>query len=118
MYFENFIAKRILKGEGIGIRFTNPLLRIAIAAIALGMTVMIVSILVVTGFRQQITNKVIGFGSHIQITGFDNNYSYEESPISSSPAFLNELRMASGRLTRYTTITFIMKQVSLKRMRK
>jgi len=60
-------------------------------AIALGMTIMVISILVVTGFRNQISDKVIGFGSHIQISNFDNNNSYEETPISATPLFLKSI---------------------------
>ncbi len=38
--------------------------------IALGMAVMIVSLSIVLGFQSEIRQKVIGFGSHIQITNF------------------------------------------------
>ena len=43
---------------------------------------MIISVAIVTGFQQQIRDKVIGFGSHIIITGFQENSSYEPSPVS------------------------------------
>lgn len=42
---------------------------------------MIIAVAVVTGFKQQIRDKVIGFSGHIQITNFDLNTSYETSPI-------------------------------------
>ena len=91
MNFERFIAQKILRSGGVKDTFQNPLLRTAILSIALGMAVMVLSILVVTGFRKQISDKVIGFGAHIQISNFDNNHSYEESPMSANPEFLSLL---------------------------
>jgi lipoprotein-releasing system permease protein len=87
--FPRFAARRLLftpKGK------RNPVIGIATGGIALGMAVMIVAVMVVNGFRNEITNKVTGFGSHIQITGFDNNNSYEKNPVKSNPPFLEELR--------------------------
>ncbi|PID89009.1 MAG: ABC transporter permease, partial [Bacteroidia bacterium] len=49
--------------------------------IALGICVMILAVAIVTGFKSEITQKVTGFASHIQITNYDNNNSYELQPI-------------------------------------
>jgi lipoprotein-releasing system permease protein len=87
--FPRFIARRLLftpKGN------RNPVIGIATGGIALGMAVMIIAVMVVTGFRNEITNKVTGFGSHIRISGFDNNNSYEENPVKRNPPFLETLR--------------------------
>ena len=54
---------------------------IAVAGIALGFCLMIITMAVVAGFKKQIREKVIGFGSHIQISNFDQNNSYETQPI-------------------------------------
>lgn len=53
---------------------------------------MIVSVAIVTGFKSEITNKVVGFGAHIRINSFTNNNSYEETPISIDQKFITELR--------------------------
>ena len=53
----------------------------AVAGVALGLAVMILSVAIVIGFKQEIRNKVVGFGAHIQITSFDNNMTYEKQPI-------------------------------------
>ena len=53
---------------------------------------MIVAIAVVTGFKNEITRKVVGFASHIQILNFDSNVSYETQPINSDQEFLGALR--------------------------
>ena len=42
---------------------------------------MILSVAIVTGFKSTIRNKVIGFGSHLQIVNDEINSSYEMSPI-------------------------------------
>lgn len=54
---------------------------------------MLIAIAVVTGFQNEIRNKIIGFGGHIQITDFDNNYSLETNPISRTNDFSEYLRM-------------------------
>jgi len=48
---------------------------------------MIVSVAIVTGFQKQIRDKVIGFGSHITITGFQVSSSYEPAPVSMNQPF-------------------------------
>ena len=73
MNLEYFISKRIIKGNKSN-RFSQPIIRIAILAIALGIIVMTVSLSIVGGFQEEIRNKIIGFGSHIQITSYDSHY--------------------------------------------
>jgi len=89
---ELFIAKRIYKGNEGEKKVSPPAVRIAIISIALGLTVMILSVAIVIGFKREVRNKIIGFGSHIQITNFDNNTSYETQPIAISDSLLNLIR--------------------------
>ena len=70
----SFIAQRIRRADD-KTRISRPIVRIATAGIAVGMALMLLSIAIVSGFQEQIRNKVIGFGSHFQITGVDRNYS-------------------------------------------
>lgn len=42
---------------------------------------MIVSVAIVTGFQNEITRKVVGFGAHIQISNYDKNNSFEAEPV-------------------------------------
>jgi lipoprotein-releasing system permease protein len=65
--FELFIAKRIHFSKVGGKKVSRPAVRIAIGGIALGLTVMILAVAIVIGFKQEVRNKLIGFGSHIQI---------------------------------------------------
>lgn len=91
MNFEYFIANRIISKKQAK-SFTKPITRIAILSIILGLGVMIVSIAIVTGFQQEIKNKVIGFGSHIQIVNFDNNNSMETEPVYRYHDFVKKLK--------------------------
>ncbi len=90
-----YIARR-LGGAAKGKTYISLIRTIAIISIALGLAVMIVSMAVVTGFQHEIREKVIGFGSHIQITNYDYNVSFEAQPISSKQVFLDELRETEG----------------------
>lgn len=64
----------------------------ALIAIIVSMTVMIVSLCVVVGFKQTICEKVSGFGAHIRVTNFENNNTYEMKPVEFSDSLLSRLR--------------------------
>lgn len=76
-----FIAKRIYRDTDGGRQVSRPAVLIAMAGIAIGLAVMIIAVAVVVGFKSEVRNKVIGFGSHIQISNFDALRSYETRPI-------------------------------------
>ncbi|WP_298653575.1 ABC transporter permease [uncultured Proteiniphilum sp.] len=83
MNAELFIARRIYKGDKKNDkRVSSPAIKIAIAGIALGLAVMIAAVCIIVGFKKEVRAKVVGFGSHIQITAFESNSSYEHTPIS------------------------------------
>lgn len=94
MSLAHFIAKRIHFNPASkqGKNVSKPAVRIATIGIALGLAVMLVSIAVVTGFKNEISRKVFGFGSHIQITALTNNQTYELPPITVTDSLLNSLR--------------------------
>jgi lipoprotein-releasing system permease protein len=96
MNTEYFIARRFIKSQKGNRKYTTPIIRLSVVAIALSLTVMILSVSIVTGFKKEIRNKVIGFGGHIQITNFDSNNSYESSPIDRDIDFLDELKELPG----------------------
>jgi lipoprotein-releasing system permease protein len=98
MNLEIFLAKRIhfSKYKGDDRRVTPPVVRIAMAGIAIGLAVMIVSVAIVTGFKKEVRNKVIGFGMHIQLSNFDSNISYETIPLAISDSLRNALENTNG----------------------
>ncbi len=91
MNTELFISRRLFFDKTNKQFLSQKIIKIALFGIALGLAVMIVSIAVVTGFKKEVRNKVIGFGSHIQVVNFDSRNSYELSPISSNQPFLHKL---------------------------
>lgn len=97
MNLELFIAKRIhfggQKGEK---RASSPAIKIAIAGVAIGLAAMIIALSIVIGFKKEVRNKVIGFGSHIQIANLANSNSYETHPLCISPELIAELHNISG----------------------
>ena len=80
MNFPYFIAQRLIKGRKEETSFSRPINIIAIIGIATGLAVMILAVAILTGFKQEIREKIVGFGSHIQIMNFDSNISYETTP--------------------------------------
>jgi len=91
---EFFIANRITSKNKAN--FSRPIIRIAMLSIALGVAVMIVSVAIVTGFQKEIRNKVIGFGGHISITGFNDNISMESTPLSINQPFYPSITNQKG----------------------
>lgn len=96
MNFPYFIAQRLIKGRSEGTSFSRPINVIAVIGIALGLGVMILAVAVLTGFKKQIREKVVGFGSHIQIVNFDSNQSFETAPVSDTQAFVPAIRNLPG----------------------
>ena len=91
MNVEFFIAKRIHFDKKGSKQVSRPAIRIAVMGLSLGLAVMILSVAVVIGFKNEIRGKVIGFGSHIQVTSIENNYSYETQPITVSDTLLQQI---------------------------
>ena len=59
---------------------SSTVMRLAVVSVALALTVMIVSLAVVVGFKNQIRDKVVGFVAPIHIQALDLNESFEEQP--------------------------------------
>ncbi len=84
------IARRLYYSSSAH-RTARPAVRVALAGITIGVTVMLITVCVVIGFKQTVTEKVAGFGAHIQITSFDNNNTYEYQPIFAPDSLLTML---------------------------
>lgn len=74
-----FISKRINTADKGS--FSSIIHRVAIASVALGIAIMVISFQVLGGFQNNIKNKIFTFSGHIQIKKFSLNNSYEEEPI-------------------------------------
>ncbi len=93
---ELFVAQRLLKDKSGKQKISRPIVSIAVVGVALGMAVMILSVAIVTGFKSEIRQKMIGFGSHIQILNHDTNTSYETLPVDRNQPFYPGLDSIDG----------------------
>lgn len=86
------IAQKLYFSEEGQKRTSRPAVRVALGGIVIGVMVMIVAICVVVGFKEEVQQKVAGFGSHIQVVNFDNNATYELQPVDLSDSLLQKLQ--------------------------
>ncbi len=91
-----FIAKRMIFGEVGGKQVSRPIIRIATVGVILGMAVMILSVAIVTGFRQEVREKVIGFGSHIRVFSLSSEGPDDLVPIERDQPFYPSLDTVDG----------------------
>ena len=91
-----FIARRLIRERRHGAAFSRPINVIAIIGIALGLAVMIMAVSILTGFKQQIRDKVAGFGAHIQVVNFDANISYETVPVTADMPLISKISSQPG----------------------
>ncbi|MBO4663063.1 MAG: ABC transporter permease [Bacteroidaceae bacterium] len=77
-------------------------MRIAMLGIAVGLAVMIVSLSVVLGFKREVSSKVIGFGSHIQVVSLTQTQQYEMMPVLYNDSLRKVLDMFDGIESRQT----------------
>jgi len=91
MNTELFIARRLFFDKKNQHFVSRKIINIALASISLSLVAMIISVSVITGFKDEVRNKAIGFGGHIRIVNYDSNLSSETKPISRSQAFLPKL---------------------------
>lgn len=74
----SFISKRIFSLSKDNL--SSTVMRIAVTSVALGIAIMLISIAVVVGFKNQIKDKVVGFVAPIHIQALNQNESIEETP--------------------------------------
>lgn len=90
MNLEYYIAKRItFRSERT---FSKTIIRIAIAAIAISVATMLISISIVKGFQSEIKNKLIGFNSHIQVSHTKINFTFENEAVKADANFIKSVK--------------------------
>jgi lipoprotein-releasing system permease protein len=92
MSLEFFIAKRIVRNKESGREVSSPAIRVAVASMALSLVVMILSVAIVVGFKKEVRNRVIGFGSHIQVANFKSASQYDFEPVAVSDSLFSALQ--------------------------
>lgn len=91
-----FLARRIYKDKGDKYKVSRPAIRIATIGVAIGLAVMVVTVSVVLGFKHTIRDKVVGFGSHIQVENFLALQSTDPYPICVDDSLMRVLRATDG----------------------
>ena len=92
MNFPLFIAKRIFSDKGDRRKVSRPAIRIATIGVAIGLALMIITVSVVLGFKHTIRDKVVGWGSHIQVYNLQGNI----MPISINDSTLTAYETVDG----------------------
>lgn len=91
-----FIAKRIYSDQGDKRKVSRPAIRIATIGVAIGLAVMIVTVSVVLGFKHTIRDKVVGFGSHIQVQNMLTFLSTDSYPICINDSVIKSYEQIEG----------------------
>lgn len=91
-----FIARRLYGSKENTGRLSSLGVNIATIGIAIGLAIMIVSVAVVLGFKDEIKSKVTGFGSHIQILNTDAQQMCDTLPVIAGASFLDRLSKCEG----------------------
>ena len=95
MNIELFLARRLYSTRKGGRRISRPAVAIAQWGVAVGTLVMFVSICIIVGFKQQIRDKIIGFGGHVQVMSYEA-MADGETPVAADSVFLAELSSVDG----------------------
>ena len=97
MNFEYFIAKRIIGSKLYKSSVSAPIIKIGIAAIAIGIIVMMIAVATGIGLQKKIREKTVAFNGHVTISHFDSNASKESiSPVSTEQDFYPEFNTING----------------------
>lgn len=77
-------------------KYSRPIIKLTVAGVALGLVIMILAIVITSGYKKEIRDKVVGMGSHIRISNYDQNYSFDPIPFNRNQHFIKELRENSN----------------------
>ena len=106
-----FIARRINGSENQRREVSLPAIRIATIGVAIGLAVMIITVSVVFGFKHTIRDKVVGFGSHIQVENYLSQQLSDPVPIAISDSLMKTMKQLPGvrHIERYSLTQGILK---------
>lgn len=106
-----FLARRLYRDPVATRGPARPAVLIAVAGVAVGLAVMIISVAVIVGFKGEIRSKVSSFAGHILITNREVASSYETRPVAVTDSLLSLLEQQPGvvHAQRYATKPGMMK---------
>jgi lipoprotein-releasing system permease protein len=83
------LSKALLKSEQSN--YAKPVVKITIAGVALGVTLMLVALFITAGYKKEIRDKMVSLGAHIRISSVEENYSFDLLPFDRTQPFIEEL---------------------------
>lgn len=86
------VARRFYADQGDSRKVSRPAIRTAIAGVAIGLAVMLITVSVVLGFKHTIRDKVVGFGCHIQVENFLSMQTSDHYPICIGDSMMQVLK--------------------------
>ena len=108
-----YIAYKLLRSQKILSKNTKPAIKIGIVAISLSVIIMMLSIFILSGFKETIKNEVIGFNSHLKIEKY--NLSNDENMFLYKDSVLSQIKKVEGinKVFPYVKKTSILKYNNL-----
>lgn len=91
-----YMARRLYSHGGDVKRVSRPAIRIATVGVSLGVAVMIIAVCVVLGFKQEVQQKVMGMGGHVQVLNYDYQVDLEQHPIVLDDSLIAKLGSIDG----------------------
>ncbi|MDC1107111.1 ABC transporter permease [Prolixibacteraceae bacterium] len=91
MKYEYFLAKRLFFDKNQKHHFSRSIINFAVAGISIGIVVIILAVSITVGFKKEVKDKVVGFGSHIQLLNYSTSNSYENIPILSDEEWVEKV---------------------------
>ncbi|MCQ2075781.1 MAG: ABC transporter permease [Bacteroidaceae bacterium] len=96
MSLSRFIAQRIYSSRDNKQKVSRPAVVIAMLGVCVGVVVMIISIAVVFGFKNEVTSKVVGFNNDVQVLSLMQNERGELLPVITNDSLRNVVESAGG----------------------
>lgn len=79
------------EGRAEGRSFLRFVTYVAIGGVTLGVAALLLSLAVVRGFSQEITNKIIGFGAHVQVQSY-----FQDRPLTDASSLQSTIQGTDG----------------------
>lgn len=73
-------------------KYSRPVIQLAILGVALGLIIMLLAVMITSGYKKEIREKIVGMGSHIRISNYDQNYSFDPIPFNRDQFFIKDLK--------------------------
>lgn len=96
MKAQRFIADRIVKRDTLKGSISQPIVKIGVIGIALGICVMLLSVFIVLGFKKEIVRRITSLSSHLTITNLNSDEGNEALPLRFSSDSLQKASQLEG----------------------